>query len=1179
MTVCKVWDGTAWQEIVGAQGPIGQRGSTWFTYTGAGTPPDGFSSYVATIMADGPVAYWRLDEPSGTTALDQMGEHPLTYAATGVTLDQAGAISDGDPAVTFDGANGNAGTASSIALPGPDFTIEGWTYLTNATVANYCFMSAGTSQVAAMLRIMVQPSTVRPGIAVSGQAEVWANMPTPSNVNTWIHLALVKQGATATMYRNGVSVGTLTGLNNAICYVDEIGKQATLYAFQGSIDEVAVYTHALTAAQVLAHYDARTLTNTVAEQDGDIAVRANDGEAFKRTVGVWVDQGWKTTGTVYDTDSVGTVKAYSGATIPPNWMLADGRTLQRASYPDLFDALGGTSSPWGLPDVATFNIPDLRSRMLVGAGQGAALTNRALAGSGGEETHTLAKTEMPVHNHGGATTGGTTGGGATGGGTSGNTDTNHYHAFNVNSGYVNVDHSHGVTVTNLAQGNAALLTYSGGLSGHGSYTSPGVSNSGFQTGGISANHVHNVAGNTNWQSDQYATNNHSHSVPALSIPGLSVPALGIYNDGSGGAHENMPPWVAVGWIIKAVGVQIDSGGAIRGATGQRGSIYYNYTGTGTPAADTFIGELDGDFAIRSADGEMFKRVAGAWVDQSLHQKGTSWYQYTGTGTPATGTFGVGEIDGDWAVRQSDGEVFQRVSGAWVDRAMKQRAASWSMYTGVGTPAPGALSATEVDGDWAIRQSDGENFQRVGGAWVDQNFTNRSTAPVTTARAYLSANWTPPAAGDILVPLNTISYDTGGNFSTAGNRFVCPTTGYYQVNGCVTPAGAGSMAINTKLWKNGTTVTTGGGWAGNATNAGAEVMADIVFCNAGDYLQLVANFSATLIAVSSGPMLTWMSVALLTAGPGPQGQRGATWFTYTGTGTPAAGTFFGEIDGDMAVRTLDSEVFKRTSGAWVDQVYKVSAGIASSSTACRMYRAAAFTPSSANAWQKVVVDTASFDSQGTMASVANGQITVQAPGYYKIDGQVFFNTSATGTYTYVGVAIAKNGVNVAQNYSVPAIQSYGCATVSDTVYCNGGDYLELRCVNTQGTSMNCSASNNWLAVTMVTAGPGPQGQRGAQWWTYTGAGTPAAGIFGVNELDGDMAVRSSDGEVFKRISGAWVDQSYKMSQIAAFVQQTYTMTAGYTADRAMNPQATTLGEVATVLATLIDDLVTAGLVHP
>src|SRR4051794_41117525 len=117
--------------------------------------------------------------------------------------------------------------------------------------------------------------------------------------------------------------------------------------------------------------------------------------------------------TVYDTDQIGTVKAYAGATIPANWMLCDGRTLPRTSYTDLFNALGGTSSPWGLPDSTSFSLPDLRSRMVVGTGTGAGggvsgtgvptggtvLTNKTSAQYGGRATVTLDQSTLPTHSH------------------------------------------------------------------------------------------------------------------------------------------------------------------------------------------------------------------------------------------------------------------------------------------------------------------------------------------------------------------------------------------------------------------------------------------------------------------------------------------------------------------------------------------------------------------------------------------------------------------------------------------------------------------------------------------------------------------------------------------------------------------------------------------------------------
>jgi microcystin-dependent protein len=181
-------------------------------------------------------------------------------------------------------------------------------------------------------------------------------------------------------------------------------------------------------------------------------------------------------GTVYDSDQIGTVKAYAGAVIPTNWMLADGRALQRATYPELFAALGSTASPWGLPDSGSFSIPDLRSRMIVGSGQGAALSNRALASKGGEERHLLLANEsgVPAHAH---------------------------------------------TITESVQ-----------------------SNSGNQVaiGSNPATAPNNASTNSNAAADAAAT------------------------------HENMPPWCAVAYIVKATGVQIDSGGALVGPQGPPG---------------------------------------------------------------------------------------------------------------------------------------------------------------------------------------------------------------------------------------------------------------------------------------------------------------------------------------------------------------------------------------------------------------------------------------------------------------------------------------------------------------------------------------------------------------------------------------------------------------------------------
>ena len=93
----------------------------------------------------------------------------------------------------------------------------------------------------------------------------------------------------------------------------------------------------------------------------------------------------------------GTMMPFAASTVPSGWLLCDGSAVSRSTYAALF-ALIGTSYGVGNGST-TFNLPDLRGRAPIGAGQGNGLTNRALAATGGEETHLLSTAEMPAHAH------------------------------------------------------------------------------------------------------------------------------------------------------------------------------------------------------------------------------------------------------------------------------------------------------------------------------------------------------------------------------------------------------------------------------------------------------------------------------------------------------------------------------------------------------------------------------------------------------------------------------------------------------------------------------------------------------------------------------------------------------------------------------------------------------------
>lgn len=94
---------------------------------------------------------------------------------------------------------------------------------------------------------------------------------------------------------------------------------------------------------------------------------------------------------------VGEIIPYAGPSSPnSDWLVCDGRSLLRDDYPDLFAVIG---TVYGSVNGTEFNIPDLRSRVVIGVGQSLPLSDYVLGAAGGEETHTLSIAETPSHTH------------------------------------------------------------------------------------------------------------------------------------------------------------------------------------------------------------------------------------------------------------------------------------------------------------------------------------------------------------------------------------------------------------------------------------------------------------------------------------------------------------------------------------------------------------------------------------------------------------------------------------------------------------------------------------------------------------------------------------------------------------------------------------------------------------
>jgi microcystin-dependent protein len=91
----------------------------------------------------------------------------------------------------------------------------------------------------------------------------------------------------------------------------------------------------------------------------------------------------------------GAVLCTARATADAGYLLCDGAAVSRTTYSKLFAAIG---TAYGVGDgTTTFNLPDLRGRTPVGAGQGSGLTARAVGQSGGGEAATIERNQMWRH--------------------------------------------------------------------------------------------------------------------------------------------------------------------------------------------------------------------------------------------------------------------------------------------------------------------------------------------------------------------------------------------------------------------------------------------------------------------------------------------------------------------------------------------------------------------------------------------------------------------------------------------------------------------------------------------------------------------------------------------------------------------------------------------------------------
>lgn len=94
--------------------------------------------------------------------------------------------------------------------------------------------------------------------------------------------------------------------------------------------------------------------------------------------------------------TIATILMFGGNFAPNNWLFCDGSLLPISQYDVLFSLIGTT---YGGDGQTTFALPDLRSRIPVGTGNGSGLSPVVLGQAAGQEAVTLTQGQMPQHSH------------------------------------------------------------------------------------------------------------------------------------------------------------------------------------------------------------------------------------------------------------------------------------------------------------------------------------------------------------------------------------------------------------------------------------------------------------------------------------------------------------------------------------------------------------------------------------------------------------------------------------------------------------------------------------------------------------------------------------------------------------------------------------------------------------
>ena len=259
-----------------------------------------------TATDTGLVGYWSFDEGSGTVAEDFSPANANTGTLTNSPTWVDGKVGK---ALSFDGTDDwvNIGNSSSLNAS-TDYTISMWVYnsagsdtyptlLNRATQATnngfFWIYTTGTNEADLNFQY------------ADGTNFVSTTFSSALTTNTWQHIVFTFDNASKALklYINGSQFSTtrtLTGslpIDDGTLYLGTYNGTATNYSFLGYLDEVRIYTSALSAGGVTNLYQSSAKANVNASENSDLT---------NGLVGLWSFNGADVSGTTaYDRSGQG----------------------------------------------------------------------------------------------------------------------------------------------------------------------------------------------------------------------------------------------------------------------------------------------------------------------------------------------------------------------------------------------------------------------------------------------------------------------------------------------------------------------------------------------------------------------------------------------------------------------------------------------------------------------------------------------------------------------------------------------------------------------------------------------------------------------------------------------------------------------------------------------------------